>query len=56
MLTITTVELVVEDLLRVLLGLLGGVGVLEVGLVASSDLSFSRHVERFWVEGWLESG
>lgn len=41
---VAAVELVLEDLLGVLLGLLGGVGVVDVGLVAASDLSFGRHV------------
>jgi len=49
-LTITAVEVVLENLLGVLLGLLGGVGVLQVGLVAAGDLSLGRHVEDcFWV-------
>lgn len=43
--TITAVELVVENLLGVLLGLLRGVGVVDVGLVAAGDLSFGRHGE-----------
>ena len=42
--TVAAVELVLEHLLRVLLGLLGGVGVVDVGLVAAGDLSFGRHV------------
>lgn len=46
--TVTTVELVVENFLGVILGLLGGVGVVQVGLVAAGDLSISRHPE-----GWL---
>ena len=40
--TIATVELVIKNLARVLLGLLGGVGVVEVSLVATGDLSL-RH-------------
>lgn len=44
-LTITAVELVLEDLAGVLLGLLRGVGVVEVGLVAAGNLGISRHVE-----------
>lgn len=40
--TITTVELVVENLTGVLLGLFRGVGVVEVSLVAACDLSL-RH-------------
>ena len=44
MLTITAVELVLQNLARVLLGLLGGVGVVEVSLVATSDLGIRRHV------------
>lgn len=50
--TITAVELILEDLARVLLGLLGGVGILEVGLVAAGDLSISRHVENLVVDRW----
>jgi hypothetical protein len=41
--TVSTVELVLENGLGVLLGLLGGVGVVDVGLVAAGDLSVSRH-------------
>lgn len=41
---VTTVELVLEHGLGVLLALLGGVGVVDVGLVAAGDLSFGRHV------------
>jgi hypothetical protein len=42
-LTITAVELVFEDPLGVLLGLLRRVGVADVGLVAAGDLSVSGH-------------
>lgn len=42
---VAAVELVLENGLGVLLGLLGGVGVLEVGLVTAGDLSFGRHVD-----------
>lgn len=41
---IAAVEFVLEDGLRVLLALLGGVGVVDVGLVAAGDLSFGRHI------------
>lgn len=47
--TIAAIKLLLEDLLRVLLGLLRGVGVLEVGLVASGNLSVS-HIDGW---GWL---
>jgi len=39
----TTVKLLVKDLLRMLLRLLGGVGVVEVSLVATSDVAWVRH-------------
>lgn len=42
--TVAAVELLVEHLLGMLLGLLGGVGVVEVSLVAAGDLSL-RHDE-----------
>jgi len=53
--TVAAVELVVEDLLGVLLGLLGGVGVVEVGLVATGDLTISRHGDGWTLDGlaWL---
>lgn len=51
---VTAVELVLEDRLGVLLGLLGGVGVLEVGLVTAGDLSFGRHVG--WCGGLVVGG
>lgn len=41
--TIAAIKLALEDLLGVLLGLIRGVGVLEVGLVTAGDLSF-RHI------------
>lgn len=44
MLTVTAVELILQNLAGVLLGLLGGVGVVEVSLMATSDLGISRHV------------
>lgn len=40
--TVAAVKLLLEDLLGVLLGLLGGVGVGDVGLVAAGDLSFGH--------------
>ncbi len=42
-LTDIVVELVFEDFARVLLGLLRGVGIAEVRLVTTSDLSFGSH-------------
>ena len=42
-LTVTAIELFLEDLLRVFLRLLRGVRVIDVGLVASGDLGISRH-------------
>lgn len=46
---IPTVELLIQDLLGVLLALLGGVGVVDVSLVAAGNLSL-RHVGRWF--GW----
>ena len=43
LITITAIELVVEDFTRVLLGLLGSVRVVKVSLVAAGDLSL-RHI------------
>ena len=40
--TISVVELLVEDLLGVLLGLLRGVGVVDSSLVAAGDLSIGH--------------
>lgn len=42
--SVLTVEVLLEDLLGVLLGLSRGVGVVQVGLVAADDLSFRSHV------------
>ena len=41
--TISAIKLFIEDPLGVLLGLLRGVGIVEVGLVTASNLSFSGH-------------
>ncbi len=41
--TIASVELILENLLGAVLGLLRSVGVVDVGLVAAGDLSFGRH-------------
>ena len=38
-------ELLLDDFKRVLLGLLRGVGVAEVGLVAANDVTNVRHFE-----------
>lgn len=54
--TVAAVKLLLEDLLGVFLGLLGGVGVGDVGLVAAGDLGFGhgdgvgyRRVACFWL-------
>lgn len=54
-LTVTAVELLLEDLLGVFLGLLGSVGVVQVGLVAAGDLRVTRHIggNVFLIEGFL---
>ena len=41
--TVTAVELVLEDLPGMLCGLVRGVWVVEVGLVPTGDLRFTRH-------------
>jgi hypothetical protein len=43
----TTVELIVKDLLGVLLGLLRGVRIIKVSLIATGDLSIGRH-DKVW--------
>lgn len=40
---LTAVQLILEDLTGVLLGLFGGVGVVKVGLVATGDVSCVGH-------------
>lgn len=55
-----TVEVLFENLLGVFLGLSGGVGVVQVGLVTADDLSLRSHVcgvslrERCGSNGLLE--
>lgn len=50
-LTITAVELFLEDLLGVLLGLLGSVGVVDGSLVAAGDLSIGHFEGCGWCVG-----
>ena len=47
-LTLTTVELVLENLTSVLLGLLGGVGVVDSSLVAAGSLSIGHFEGSVW--------
>jgi hypothetical protein len=49
--TIASVELVLKDILRVHFGFLGRIRVVQVSLVAASDLSFGGHVEVCWLFG-----
>jgi hypothetical protein len=51
---VTTVKLLLEDLLGMLLGLLRGVGVVDVGLVTSSDLSLRHDDELLGIFFWLK--
>lgn len=52
-LDVAAVELVVQHVAGVLLGFVGGVGVVEVGLVATDDVAWVGHFEL--VGGWMGS-
>lgn len=43
MLDVAAIKLLVEDILAVLLGLVGSVGVVEVGLVTADDVAGVGH-------------
>jgi hypothetical protein len=52
---ISAIKFILENVAGVLLGLLGGVGVVEVSLVATGDVSNVGHVENLRLEVWIGS-